>query len=218
MPLAPVSASVTGLDVGRLFPLISPAPAPPAGIGQAFPVITPSAPPATPAPAPGSGQAPPRARTTGRDLALSEQLPGSRQVGLIFALLIVAGAATWLLLGRARRRRPALSLAHAGQSGPAASPPGVAPPMQPQAGPARDAGPLPPVSTPPPPAVTPVPPVAAPPPPASFPAGRAAGPDGDLAPREPLARGRQAGLVFTLLAAAGAVAWLLARARKRRVP
>jgi hypothetical protein len=126
-----------------------------------------------------------------------------------------------LLLGRARKRRVALSLAHAGLASPVPSRPGVPTPVQSWTGPVRDAGRLSPVS-PPSPAATSAPPAAAPSPPAALQPGRvrrrAPAAARDLAPGAPLTGRTQAGLVVALLAAAAAVAWLLGRARKRRVP
>jgi hypothetical protein len=89
-----------------LFPLItpSPVPAPSPGIASAFPVITPS-PTATSVDPPGSGQVRSGLRGQDEGLALSEPLAGSSQAGLILTLLAVAGAAGWLLLDRARKRR-----------------------------------------------------------------------------------------------------------------
>jgi hypothetical protein len=54
---------------------------------------------------PASGQV--RSGLSGKDegLALSEPLAGSSQAGLVLILLGIAGAAGWLLLSRARKRR-----------------------------------------------------------------------------------------------------------------
>jgi hypothetical protein len=171
-----------------LFPLITPSPAAEEspGIASAFPVITPSPAATPPAGTPGSGQV--RSGLPGRDegLALSEPLAGSRPAGLVLIALGVAGAAGWLLLGRARKRRAPFTPS----SVPATSPgigrgiPGICPAAAPVRG--------------------------------RIPSGA---PGWGLAPGEALAGGRQARLVLTLLAVAGAAGWLLlGRARKRRVP
>ena len=179
-------------NVGPLFPLITPSPVAAAspGIGSAFPIITPSPTATSSVGRPGSGQV--RSGLAGRDedLALSEPLAGSRPAGLALVLLGLAGAAGWLLLGRARRRQ-ALSTP---SSVPATFPgigrgvPAISPAATPVSGRMLSGAPS--------PALVP---------------GRG------LASAEALAGSRQARLVLTVLAVAGAAGWLLGRARKRRV-
>jgi len=193
LPLA-LRAVAASRNVGRLFPLItpSPVPAPSAGVGSGFPVITPSPAATSSVAPPGRGQVRPGSPGQDQGLALSEPLAGSGQAGLVLMLLAVAGAAGWLLLGRASKRRVPFTPSPV----PAASPgigaqiPVIAPPPAATSVPAPRPG-----RTPP------------------------AAPGRGLAPGEPLAGSRQAGLVLALLAVAGAAGWLLlGRARKRRVP
>ena len=200
-------------DVGRLFPVISPSPA-----AEPPPAAGPS-PAATPQPGQTS-QPRPTAAAQDKDLALNESLTGSKQVGLLFTLLVAAGGASWLLLGRARRRRVPVSLGPAGPSGPFRPLPGISVPVRPGTGPIRDAGRPSRVITPP-SAAAPYP-AATPSPAALLQPGqvrhRAPATDQDRPLSEPLTGNKQARLVFTLLVAAGAIAWLLGKARKRRVP
>jgi hypothetical protein len=180
-----------------LFPLITPSPVPAAspGIGSAFPVITPS-PTAASVDPPGSGQV--RSGVAGQDegLALSEPLAGSSQAGLILTLLAVAGAAGWLLLGRARKRR-------------APSTPSPIPATSPGIG-RRFPGVAPAPGVPPAPGAAPV---------SARRPGRTSRAVPSLTAGEALAGSRQARLAVTVLAVAGAAGWLLlGRARKRRVP
>lgn len=88
---------VPAQNVGRLFPLITPSP-----VAAPAPVATPS----SAAPRLGqASQARPRAPVRGQELALSQPVTGSRQIGLVFIVFLAAGTAAWLLLRKTRKRR-----------------------------------------------------------------------------------------------------------------